>query len=276
MTMTRGDQRVMKTTTFLVVTFAAFSLAAPAFAQRLYYSRDLDESGLYTLSTTTGAATWVGLSGVNGNTVGLSESATAGLLYGSSPTGILHVNADGSGATAVDNTVSEGLAYDPSSGLLYSWWQDTGFQALNPYSGAVLASLADPGADVEGLAYGRESVFGLAGYSGPRGDLHKYDIAGDSWTRVGYTGVDFNETGLACDPVADVLYAIGSQDSYLYSIDPDTAVATIIGPTGLGPAGGGLAFVPVPEPSVTLAANAVALLCASVCFLRTRRLAAKS
>jgi hypothetical protein len=266
----------MKTTAFLVVTFAAFSLAAPAFAQPLYYSRDTDPSGLYTLSTTTGAATWVGLSGVNGSTVGLSESATAGLLYGSAPFGILHVNADGSGATEVGNAVSEGLAYDPSSELLYSWWQDTGFQALNPYNGAVLATLANPGADVEGLAYGRGSVYGLAGFSGPRGNLYRYDIAGDSWSLVGYTGVDFNEAGLAYDPVADVLYAIGSQDSNLYAIDPDTAQATGIGNTGLDPAGGGLAFVPVPEPSVTLAANAVALLCASVCLLRTRRLAAKS
>ncbi|HNU50224.1 MAG TPA: hypothetical protein PKJ98_04820 [Verrucomicrobiota bacterium] len=267
----------MKTTTFLVLTFAAFSLAAPAFAQRLYYSRDYDTSGgLYTLSTTTGAATWVGLSGVYSATVGLSESATGGVLYGTDPFGILHVNADGSGATKVSDTVSEGLAYDPSSGLLYSWWQDTGFQALNPYSGSVLATLADPGADVEGLAYGRGSVFGLAGWSGPRGNLYQYNISGDSWTLVGYTGVDFNETGLAYDPVADVLYAIGSQDSYLYAIDPDTALATIIGSTGLSPAGGGLAFVPVPEPAFSMAASAGALLCASVCFLRRRRLAAKS
>jgi MYXO-CTERM domain-containing protein len=54
------------------------------------------------------------------------------------------------------------------------------------------------------------------------------------------------------------VYAIGSQDSNLYRIDPATAVATVIGPTGLAPVGGGLAYVEtvIPEPGGWLLAFA--------------------
>ena len=51
-------------------------------AGSLYFSVDDDADGLYLLDTTTGAATHVGASGVTGNTVGLTESGTPGLLYG--------------------------------------------------------------------------------------------------------------------------------------------------------------------------------------------------
>jgi hypothetical protein len=58
---------------------------------------------------------------------------------------------------------------------------------------------------------------------------------------------------LAYDPQANLLYAKGSQDSYLYSINPVTVTATVIGDTGIAN-GGGLAYVgtTVPVPGAIL------------------------
>ena len=101
---------------------------------------------------------------------------------------------------------------------------------------------------MEGLAYHNGIIYGLqAG-----GDLKSYDIASNVWSTIGSTGVDFDQIGLAYDTNLDVLYAIGDQDSFLYSVDPVTAAATRIGDTGISN-GGGLAFVgtagAVPTPA---------------------------
>jgi hypothetical protein len=117
---------------------------------------------------------------------------------------------------------------------------------------------------VEGLAYANGFIYGLAGFGGPRGDLYRYSIIANAWTFVGDTGIEFNETGLAYDPVLNTLYAIGSQDGNLYRVNPANAFTQLIGPTGLGALGGGLAFVPViPEPtSMSLWVLGLAMVCA--------------
>jgi hypothetical protein len=76
--------------------------------------------------------------------------------------------------------------------------------------------------------------------------LHAYDVATDTWSVVGPTGLAFelNDSGLAYDPAQDVLYAIAG-DGNLYRLDPNTGTATRIGPTGLAPGiGGGPGFIP--------------------------------
>ncbi len=239
----------MTITRFIACALFAAALQLPATAGTLYFSED-NSGVLYTLSTTTGAPTNIGASGVTSSTVGLSPSALDTLLYGSQWFNILEIQADGSGAAVLGGADAEGMAFDGGTGTLYGAINGA-FFTISTATGAVATNLAAPGADIEGLAFGNGLVYGLAGFSGPRGNLYSYNPGLDSWTFIAHTGVDFNLPGLAYDAGLNVLYAKGSQDSFLYSINPVTGVATPIGDTGIGN-GGGLAFVGasvIPEPS---------------------------
>lgn len=254
----KGERRFMKR---LLMTWCLIA-TLPLSAGVLYFSADWTSTGLYTLSTTTGQATLVGTSGVTGSTVGLALSDQAGQLFGSQPFGLGRINTDGSGASYVGSGGIEGLEYVAATGTLYGAINGQ-FFTVNQSTGAILVNLASPPgaagpADVEGLAYGGGYIYGLAGSAGPRGDLYRYNIGADSWAFVGNAGILFDLPGLAYDPIMGWLYAIGSQDSNLYRIDPATAAATLIGPTGLGPIGGGLAYVEtaIPEPGGWLLALA--------------------
>jgi hypothetical protein len=219
------------------------AVAAASQAQ-LYFSRDNENSGLYTLSTTNGAATHIGLTGVTSNTVGLAESPDPTKLYGSSWTELHLINTDGSGFVNLGATFQEGLAYDPFNDKLYGSINGS-FSLLSQVNGSVIANLAAPGADIEGLAYGHGGVYGL-----PRFDtrLFFYNPIGNSWSIVGNTGVNWDLAGLAYDPIKDVLYGKGFQDSLLYRINPLTAQTSVVGDTGIVE-GGGLAFIGIPEPT---------------------------
>ncbi len=219
----------------------------------LYFSRDLDSQGLYTLDTATGEALHIGESGVTGSTVGLAPSTLLDLLYGSKWLGLLHINADGSGVRNVGGVGNEGLAFDIESETLYGSIAGR-FRTIDPGDGSKIRALMEPGADVEGLAFGNGGVYGLARFES---DLYFYDPSRDRWSIVGDTGVQWDRAGLAFDPAANTLYGKGGQDGNLYSIDPNTARATLIGPTGLSE-GGGLAFV-IPEPATLLLLGMVSL-----------------
>jgi hypothetical protein len=249
----QGGEMIMKKITllFLFLTLIVFSVSS-AHAGTLYFSEDGNLSGLYSLDTSTGAATSLGASGVTGATVGLAPSADSSELYGGQPFGINVINSDGSGVAAYSTETAEGLAYDPTSGYLYaSWWNNNEFGYVDTASGSY-TDLGAPPADVEGLAYANGYIYGLVGFGGPQGDFWRYDISGASWTSLGNTGVAFNLPGLAYDPVGDIFYAKGSQDSWLYSINATTFQASRIGDTGLS-GGGGLAYVSsVPEPATML------------------------
>jgi len=225
----------------------------------LFFSADNDTQGLYSLDTTTGAATHVGISGVTSNTVGLAPSSSTKLLYGSKWSTLLHINADGSGAVDVGGVGTEGLAFDMSTETLYGAINGS-FFTVDPATGAQLTSLAMPpgGADLEGIAFGNGGVYGIEGYSDPTDfNLYFYDPGPGTWSIVGDTGMDWYLCGLAYDPFEDMLYAKSDGDMNLYAIDPHTAATTVVGSTGLLP-GGGLAYV-IPEP-MTLSLLAVGLL----------------
>lgn len=238
---------------------ACLSGASLAQGGTLYYSRDGHDE-LYSLSTSTGAATFIGPTGVNSSTVGLCESGDPGYLYGSTPFGLNKIYTNGSAPTLINGSFfSEGMAFDPGSSTIYSIINES-FASYDT-SGNLITDLTDPSDDVEGLAWGHGGVFGIVGFGSTDSNLYFYDPGADNWSLVGDTGVDWNECGLAYDPGSDTLYAKGLQDSMLYAINPNTAATTLIGDTGMGE-GGGLAFVsPVPEPT-TMAVLAIGALAA--------------
>jgi hypothetical protein len=245
----------MKELKVLGMAFVISALAASnATASGLYFSQD-ETGNLYVLNTVTGAATLVSgnATGVVSSTVGLTESANPATLIGSIWSGISLINTDGSGFGVQPNSAAaEGLAYDPNSNTLYGAINGS-FFTIEQTTYTQQTILTAPGADIEGLAYGNGGIYGLAGFSGPRGNLYFYNPGLNNWTFIGFTGIEFNLPGLAYDPGANVLYAIGSQDSNLYRINVITGAATVVGNTGItsGSTGGGLAFVaqPVPEPA---------------------------
>lgn len=229
------------------LSFGAAVLAAlPAQAQ-LYFSEDSNSTGLYLLDTTTGAATNLGDSGVTSSTVGLAPSGTPGVLFGTQFADLLEIQADGSGSVVIGGDGQEGLAFDASTGTLYGAINGA-FTTIDPATGLNSSTLAGPGADVEGIAFGNGGVYGLPRFGT---DLLFYDPGTDSWSTIGSTGITWDLAGLAYDPGTDTLYAKGTQDTNLYAIDPATAATTVIGDTGLT-AGGGLAFLgsgmpPIPD-----------------------------
>jgi uncharacterized protein YjiK len=212
-------------------------------AGTLYFSQEDNPFGLFEIDVTTGAMTQVGagntgaVAGDNGLTGG------PGGLIGSTSADSARIATDGLSATVLPGSENaEGLAYHPSTGLLYAS-ANSGMKSVNPVTGLLVSLLTGPGEDLEGLASdGVGTIYGV----GESLSLHAYDVATDTWSIVGPTGLAFelNDAGLAYDPAQDVLYAIAG-DANLYRLDPNTGTATLIGPTGLAAGiGGGLGFIP--------------------------------
>lgn len=232
---------------------AALVLFAPAAAHsQLFFSQDSNPNGLFEIDPATGAATLVG-AGQNGwttQTVGLSPSAQRSVLFGSTFADITRILADGSSATVLPGSAeAEGLAFCSSTGTFYGTINDpfsNSFFTIDTTTGVQIAALAAPPADVEGLACDpvANQVYGI----GDTTDLLVYDVAAGSWSVVGDTGINWDSGGLAFDPAAAVLYAVGQGGGdNLYTLDPSTAQPTLVGATGVTPSQGGLAFVPPPS-----------------------------
>jgi len=249
----------------MAVVFVAVMAAATGYAQAgvLYFSQDHNSNGLYTLDTSTGLATHVGLTGTVSATLGLAPSDDPGLLYGSSPWDLLHINSDGSGSSSFSAQASEGSAYDSSTSTLYGSLSGD-FFTLDPNTGTTISTLAPPTGDAEGITFGRGGVFGLNGHGSNQDQLAFYEPGTNSWSVIGTVlvspthAIGGDNWGLAYDPDLDVLYALGefvpagmAGSTGLLQIDPDTALATVIGLTGLENTSGGLAYV-IPEPATAL------------------------
>ncbi len=230
-----------------IVSVLLLGIGSPvAKGQVLYFSQDGNVNGLFKIDTTTGQATLVGagITGTNSVTNGLTESANPTILFGSDANGLRRINADGSGSVLIGSMNIEGLAFDQTSGLLYGTANNS-FFTVDQSTGAILTSLLTPGVDLESLAWVPGFIYGI---DDSTDNLHRYDIAMNTWAVVGNTGANFDNMGLAYDPVATVLYAVGEPGAAasLYKIDPTTGVATVVGPLNLpsGVGRGGLAYVP--------------------------------
>ena len=194
----------------------------------LFFSQDFGPNDLYTLSMVDGTAVHIGVSGVAGANVGLAPSEDATVLFGSEPSRLLRINADGSGTMQFEDSIREnGLAYDAEAGILYGA-EGTIFRTVNPADGRAEMTLASPpeGAVVKGIAFGGGGVYGLA--DGSR-KLFFYDPGSDSWSDLGDTGVEeWPSAGLAYNACEDRLYAKRIGDTSLFRIDPATAVAEVV------------------------------------------------
>jgi len=236
----------------LLLVLLLLPVAAQAQWNVLYYSQDSTGTGLWSLDTATGAATLVGTSGVTSSTVGLCPSPLPTLVYGSKWSTLLHIQTDGLGATDVGGVGTEGLGFDPNTGILYGAINGS-FFTMDPTTGANTGALAAPGDDVEGLAHdGNDTLYGIVRTTG---ELRAYSISGGTWSSVGSTGVSTSNPGLAYDPAGPTLYLKVAGDTMLYAVDPVTAVASVVGNTTLS-TGGGLAYVTqwIQPPTCTIAA----------------------
>jgi len=243
----------------LLTLFIAFGIALTAgaadwyvgYGGNLYLSQDHNYYGLFLLDTGTGNALHVGVSGVHGGTVGLSPGKDPNELYGSMPWSLLRIATDGSHSDILAGFVGwEGLAYDATRDILYAANGNLGlFMILDSETGMPIASLPAPSARVQGLAYdsSRNLVYAI-GWDTP--NLMAYNPALSTWSIIGDTSLPWLGGGLAYDPGNDILYAVGhAGGANLYTIDPETASTSLVGPTGLSsPVGrdsttGGLAFL---------------------------------
>jgi hypothetical protein len=215
-------------------------------AGTLYLSQDNNSDGLYRLDVHTGAATHLGVSGTLGSTLGLTYDPVEGVLLGSKWTSLLAIQPDGSGVVDRGGASAEALAYDYVNQVLYGAF-NASFFTMDPTTGAKLTDLGFGPGDVEGLAF-RADIGVIYGASSGSTSLFAYDIASNTWSTVGTIGMDMARCGLTYDPWSHTLYATRGGDGKLYRIDPVTAEATLVGPTGLAKADGGLEYVPLVYP----------------------------
>jgi uncharacterized repeat protein (TIGR01451 family) len=172
-------------------------------------------------------------------------------LFGSTFADIAQISIDGSSAVTLpgDTKEAEGLTYNAATGKFYGAINGTFFE-IDPQTGLKVQDLAAPGFDAEGLA--ADPVNNLVYATGNQTPLAVYDVAGNSWSTVGDTGINWDQGGLAFDYQSDVLYVVGTGGgNNLYTINPNTASATLVGATGLTPTHGGLAYSLVTDLSLT-------------------------
>lgn len=251
-----GGSSLMKLKKLIKATLLIPALLLSAQAQAngtLFLVNDDSPNELYTVNTTTGVPTLVGLGNSAGSEgLALSDDPTT-LLYGVDGDDITTIATDGSSATttAINPIGDRGLTFNATTGLLYGSDNST-FQSIDPNTGTITTLTTAAGSnDIEGLAADSANnvIYGLDNDE----DLYVYNVATDTWSLVGNTGVaDGNDNGLAFDPIANLLYAVGG-DGNLYRINPTTAATVFIADTNLGSTDYGLAFLPaqgVPTLSV--------------------------
>jgi len=226
-----------------------------------------DFSGvIYDVNPATGACTnprSTGLSQVAGFTVTADgQHGYALSSFGSSPPNALFsVNPANGATTFIGNTglslIGEGdLCIRPSDGTLFALWDAVGaldMFTLNASTGvATLIGPVGSATDFSGLAFAPDGAL-YAFENAPRllrldpatgATLATINLSGLSGTVTGTAGMAFAPDGtlyLACG-----LYP----DSSLYTVDPNTGAAHLIGPTTYGDGYGLSSLTVVPEPSV--------------------------
>lgn len=231
----------------MVFGIVAWSVA-PAAAALLGTAPDTSE--LIQIDPNTGAGTVIGSTGF-GIIDGLAFDPLTGTLYGSDSTNFLLLTLDpATGARTVIGSLGDpvfGLAFDPNTNTLYGSNVGTGDLIIIDPATAATVSVGAMGANVSGLAFDPNGNI-LYGTDGAQ--LLTLDTATGAATLVGLLN-NFGAEGLAFDPFTNTLYGVGPDitQAVLFTIDPNTAVETVIGPTGFFGVFGMDYTYAIPEPS---------------------------
>ena len=234
-------------------------------------------SNLYRVDTGTGVATPIGSTGVT--SLGGLAAAADGTLYAHTSSALYTLDPATGAATFVGplgmSAPEGGLAIQPGTGTLFGVRSVQGEDALltiGTASGAatVVGLLGDAGRDTSGIAFrpGDGALFGVAFRGGFADDLVRIDPSTGVATTIGPLGTnvfgldDPNVGGLEFDALAGVLYY--SDGDGLYTVNPQTGPATLIGAHGVSNLAGLAVVVPEPGATMTMAA-------AMIMILRRRR-----
>ena len=237
-------------------------------------------SSLYTIDTTTGAATLVGATGMS-HITGLDFDPTSGILYGvvsagfAGPSTLVTIDKATGAATLVGSLGVSGVGNIPdisfnSSGALFGWTEDSDdLISINKATGtALVVGDAGIGTFQTGLAFGTGDTL----YVKPGTDLYTVNpVTGIATFATGLSGSGESPVNaLEYDANSDILYSIsgsgnsGGRSSFLSIIDPVGGTWTNVGDMGvLNMAAiavdSGVAAVPEPSSLLMLSIGAAAL-----------------
>jgi hypothetical protein len=236
---------------------------------KLYAILDLESEtnttgrALVTIDPTTGVATLIGNTG---DFFAGITFATNGTLFGITGTNakvkstLYSINTTTGAATLLKafpndcQDEGESISFNLVDGFIYhsSGFSNDGCQVFEKINTTTLAETAipltgDPVNEVNALAYWTGNFFLYSDFNNlylvtSTGQVHL--LPGDADLFPSYKGIVFAGTAAPCSPLATLYGAANSgphSPSYLYSIDPASATAALIGPTGFD-AIGGIAF----------------------------------
>ena len=264
-----------------LIAFVVLSLRTSATASQVLYATgggSPELSALYTIDTATGAATLVQqFAGIHIYAGGLAYDATTDTLYATgaldSDTGTTRLfilnRFTGAftyfpGMNPSNNLSAYGLAINPVTGIMYATGggnQSTALFTINKNTGAeTFVGLSGGqcctspfGFNMYGIGFRGDGTLFANGLTLDNGTSHLYtlNLASGLATDIGphgvSTGRDLKYSGLAFD-TNGTMYSLGSTSASaqgLYSVNPATGAATVIGDTVIHfGVDGGLAFAP--------------------------------
>lgn len=256
----RFIMRKIKVSTLVVIfVFLILTFGHSAFAGTMYATDDYTSS-LYTINTTTGAATLVGPTGsIIISYSGLAYDTLNSTMYVSDAWDGVHeglgsVNLTTGAVTYIGSHVISnnihGLAFVASNNTMYgSDHNNNSLDTINLATGA--ATIVGPfGFNIQNarcLAYdaGTDTLYGIS-----ETNLYAINRTTGTASLVGPHGITIEGgyyVGCEVDSETGVLYAGDNYTGNLYRINKANGTATLVGATGIQISG--LAFVPEPTPN---------------------------
>ena len=189
-----------------------------------------DNNNLYTIDTMTGATSLVGALGVSGDFEAMAFDPTTGILY---------TYADGGGLYTANTTTGALTSVGGSTGVFNGGmsFDSTGQGIIVDGLGAVysldkangnLTIIGTSAPDTSGAAFVGTTLYAVGDNSSST-DLLLVNTTTGAKSVVGPLGIVINnQAGLSYDPLTDSLILINESDSSLYSINYTTGGATLV------------------------------------------------